>query len=85
MVRQGLFREDLFYRLSTIRVDIPSLRKRGGDVDLLAKHFITVLNDRFQSTKTISAEALLAGERAGKGNPGWKSLLRSDRVRQVGG
>ena len=52
MVRQGLFREDLFYRMSTIRVEIPPLRKRGADIDLLARHFVTVLNDRFESSKT---------------------------------
>jgi transcriptional regulator with PAS, ATPase and Fis domain len=32
MVAKGLFREDLFYRMSTITVEIPPLRKRGADV-----------------------------------------------------
>jgi DNA-binding NtrC family response regulator len=58
MVRQGLFREDLFYRLSTITVEVPPLRERGGDVDLLAQHFVTVLNERFGSSKRISEEVL---------------------------
>jgi len=58
MVRQGLFREDLFYRLSTITVQVPPLRARPGDVDLLAKHFVTVLNERFGSNKQIGEEAL---------------------------
>jgi DNA-binding NtrC family response regulator len=49
MVRQGLFREDLFYRLSTITVEVPPLRARGADVDLLAQHFVTVLNERVGS------------------------------------
>ena len=58
MVRQGLFREDLFYRLSTITVEVPPLRARGSDVDLLAQHFVTVLNERFGSNKQISEAAL---------------------------
>ncbi|HMK22055.1 MAG TPA: sigma-54 dependent transcriptional regulator [Terriglobales bacterium] len=58
MVRQGLFREDLFYRLSTITVEVPPLRARGDDVSLLAQHFTTVLNERFGSDKRISELAL---------------------------
>ncbi len=57
MVRQGFFREDLFYRLSTITVEVPPLRARGADVDLLAQQFVTMLNERFGSSKQISDEA----------------------------
>ena len=39
-VRQGLFREDLFHRVNVIRVHVPPLRERGGDVPLLARHFL---------------------------------------------
>lgn len=39
-VEDGIFREDLFYRLNVLRVDIPPLRHRTGDVDLLARHFL---------------------------------------------
>lgn len=58
MVRQGLFREDLYYRLSTISVEVPPLRNRGNDVELLARHFVQMLNERFGSKKTIGDEAL---------------------------
>ncbi len=58
MVRQGLFREDLFYRMSTIRLEIPPLRSRGDDIELLSKHFVSLFNERFGSSKQISAEAL---------------------------
>jgi DNA-binding NtrC family response regulator len=54
-VRQGLFREDLFYRLSTIRLRLPSLRERHGDVDLLADHFIARTNERLGSSKRLGA------------------------------
>ncbi len=58
MVRQGLFREDLFYRLSTITVELPPLRERGTDVELLAQHFLNLLNERFECSRRLSQEAL---------------------------
>lgn len=58
MVRKGLFREDLFYRLSTITVEVPPLRARTGDVDLLVQQFAARLNVQFGSNKQFSDEAL---------------------------
>ena len=39
-VKQGLFREDLYYRLNVVQVDVPPLRVRKSDIPLLAHHFL---------------------------------------------
>ena len=40
MVREGTFREDLFFRISVIKIQMPSLRERGDDIPLLADFFL---------------------------------------------
>jgi DNA-binding NtrC family response regulator len=63
LVRQGLFRGDLFYRLSTIAVEVPALRDRRGDVALLARHFVAVFNDRYGTGRRLGGDALALLER----------------------
>jgi two-component system response regulator HydG len=45
-VADGSFREDLFYRLNVINLELPALRRRGGDVDLLANFFLQKYNEK---------------------------------------
>lgn len=47
-VREGSFREDLYYRLETLSLRVPALRERGDDVDLLAMHFLREAAGRHQ-------------------------------------
>ncbi len=53
----GGLREDLHYRLAVFPIGIPALRERGGDVALLAAHFLAKLNAREGTRKRFSARA----------------------------
>jgi DNA-binding NtrC family response regulator len=56
-VQNGQLREDLLYRLAVFPIDMPPLRSRGGDVELLAEHFLTELNAQSRTQKRLSAMA----------------------------
>ena len=59
LIREGRFREDLFYRLSVIPIEVPPLRARTEDVLLLVDHFIRVFSaENGKRIKTLSGEAL---------------------------
>ena len=62
LIEQDQFREDLYYRLNVISINMPPLRDRGDDIKLLAHHFIEQFNEEFSfhvSGVSKEAEAML--------------------------
>ena len=59
LVKSGIFRQDLFYRINVVRLDLPPLRDRKEDIPMLVTHFISRLNRlRGRSVTGISNKAL---------------------------
>jgi DNA-binding NtrC family response regulator len=58
MVREGLFRNDLYYRLEVLPIKLPALRERPDDIPVLARHFLESTNRRFGRQVVIGEEPL---------------------------
>lgn len=64
LVKRGEFRDDLYYRLAVVQIELPPLRKRGSDGVLLARHFLATLADAYgESSGRLTPAALRAIER----------------------
>lgn len=59
-VKEGKFREDLYYRIKVVTIYIPSLRERAGDIPFLVKHFINKFNKEYNKNIKISEDAIYA-------------------------
>jgi len=61
LVMEGLFRQDLLFRINTIQIDLPPLRERGSDIELMANHFLALAAAKYDRGKLVfSKDALMA-------------------------
>ncbi len=58
MVKKGTFRDDLYYRLNVVSIDIPPLRDRKEDIPMFVLHFLDKMNKKHQYNKRISPEVI---------------------------
>ncbi|MDA8307156.1 MAG: sigma-54 dependent transcriptional regulator [Deltaproteobacteria bacterium] len=64
LVREGRFREDLFFRLNVVRIDVPPLRKRQEDIVFLACFFLEKFKKKFAKTDLTLGQEVLASIQA---------------------
>jgi DNA-binding NtrC family response regulator len=76
-VERGKFREDLFFRLSVVSVDLPSLRERREDIPLLARHLLAKLDDG--PSRGLPALAIESGTLEGLMSHDWPGNVRELR------
>jgi DNA-binding NtrC family response regulator len=60
MVKENTFRQDLLYRINTIEITLPPLRERLEDIPLLASHFLTIYNEKYEKSIRKLSDATLA-------------------------
>jgi len=58
LVNEGSFREDLYYRLNVIPINIPPLRERADDIPVLTEYFIKKFNEKYNTYKYISESVI---------------------------
>ncbi|MFA8300573.1 MAG: sigma-54-dependent transcriptional regulator [Hyphomicrobiales bacterium] len=58
LIANSKFRQDLYYRINTITINIPPLRERPEDIHILASHFLNIFNEKYNKNLSINQNAL---------------------------
>lgn len=57
-IEEAKFRRDLYYRLNVVRIHVPSLKERAGDIPALVDHFLTKYGERFEMKRSFDSDAV---------------------------
>ncbi|TYP57863.1 sigma-54 interaction domain-containing protein [Thermosediminibacter litoriperuensis] len=60
LVKDGKFRQDLYYRLNVVPITVPPLRERPEDIPILAHHFLNLFNEKYGRSKQLTNEVIEA-------------------------
>lgn len=58
IIEEGSFRRDLYYRLNVVRIRVPSLSERTGDIPALVRHFLKIYSEKFSIKRGIDEDAI---------------------------
>ena len=80
LIQQGQFREDLFYRINVIHIEVPALRERREDIPLLVEYFLARFTGSRSTEAALAAQAVQAGASLdGHRVPGMDELAEESR------
>ena len=57
-IEEAKFRRDLYYRLNVVRIHVPSLKERAGDIPALVDHFLAKYGERFEMKRSFDSDAV---------------------------
>jgi DNA-binding NtrC family response regulator len=63
LIKEGLFREDLFFRINTVQIEIPSLRERKEDILPFSEYFLNIYDKKYNKRHSLTKSAILKLEK----------------------